>query len=135
MNKAEHNRELINDYLSCWERGDIPAAQAYWSDDMFFFQAGHSQLAGKFDTPEDYNRRWVEPLLAMTDNRWEVTSNPEFLLSGDDGCVVIIDEKMVREGKGEIVTKKLVVYTIRDKKITSCRMYDGDQGAIDDFWS
>lgn len=135
MSKAEFNCKLINDYLDCWERGDVETAQTYWSDDMYFFQAGHSRLAGKFDSPEDFNQRWVQPLLEMTNNRWTVTSNPEIILSGDDGCVVNIYEKMVRDGKGEIDTNKLVVYTIRGDKITSCRMYDGDQGAIDDFWS
>lgn len=135
MSKAEYNRKLINDYLQAWEDGDVERAAGYWSDDMSFFQAGHSRLAGKYHSPEDFQKNWVDPLLEMTDNRWTVNSNPEFLLSGDDGCVVIIDEKMIRDGKGEIDTKKLVVYTIRDDKITSCRMYDGDQGAIDDFWA
>lgn len=135
MSKADYNRKLINDYLDCWERGDVEKAQSYWADDMMFFQAGHSRLAGKYVSAKDFNDRWVQPLLDMTKNRWTVISNPEILLSGDDGCVVIIDEKMVRDGKGEIETKKLVVYTIRDDKLTSCRMYDGDQGAIDDFWS
>lgn len=135
MSKAEYNRKLINDYLSCWERGDVEAAEGYWAEDMMFFQAGHSHLAGKFTSVQDFKNRWVQPLLEMTDNRWTVTSNPEVVLSGDDGCVVIIYEKMVRDGKGEIETNKLVVYTIRDDKITSCRMYDGDQGAIDDFWA
>lgn len=135
MSKAEINRKLINDYLACWERGDVETAQSHWAEDVFFFQAGHSKLAGKFVNPREFNDRWVNPLLEMTANRWTVHSDPEFLLSGDDGCVVIIDEKMVRDGKGEIITKKLVVYTIRDNKITSVRMYDGDQGAIDDFWA
>ena len=27
MSKAEFNRKLINDYLDCWERGDIETAQ------------------------------------------------------------------------------------------------------------
>lgn len=135
MSRADYNRKLINDYLDCWERGDVEKAQSYWADDMMFFQAGHSRLAGKYMNAKDFNDRWVQPLLDMTNNRWTVTSNPEILLSGDDGCVVIIDEKMVRDGKGEIETKKLVVYTIRGDKLTSCRMYDGDQGAIDDFWS
>ncbi|KMS56806.1 ketosteroid isomerase [Sphingobium cupriresistens LL01] len=57
------------------------------------------------------------------------------MLAGDDGIVVIVHETMERDGKGKISTDKLVVYTIRDDKITTCRMYDGDQGAIDDFWS
>ena len=135
MSKAEYNRKLINDYLSCWERGDVEAAKSYFADDMKFYQAGHSHLAGVFHGIDDFFARWANPLIEMTNNRWTVTSNPEFLLSGDDGCVVIIDEKMIRDGKGEIETKKLVVYTIRGDKLTSCRMYDGDQGAIDDFWS
>lgn len=135
MSKAEYNRKLINDYLDCWERGDVETAQSYWADDMTFFQAGHSHLAGKYSSAKDFTERWVQPLLELTNNRWTVTSNPEVILSGDDGVVVIIYEKMVRDGKGEIETNKLVVYTIRGDKLTSCRMYDGDQGAIDDFWS
>ena len=135
MSRAEHNRKLINDYLDAWERGDVKKGESYWSEDMVFFQAGHSRLAGKFNGPKDFHDRWVQPLLDMTNGRWSVTSNPEVILSGDDGAVVIINEKMVRDGKGEISTKKLVVYTIRGDQLTSCRMYDGDQGAIDDFWS
>jgi len=135
MSKAEHNRQLVNDYLDAWERGDVAKGESFWGEDMTFFQAGHSHLAGTFHGPKDFHDRWIAPLLALTDNRWKVTSNPEFILSGDDGCVVIITESMIRDGKGEIETKKLVVYTTRGDKLTSCRMYDGDQGAIDDFWS
>ena len=135
MSKAEFNRKLVNDYLDAWEKGDVAKGESYWAEDMVFFQAGHSALAGTFNSPKDFHDRWVQPLLDMTENRWEVISNPEFVLSGDDGCVVIINEKMICEGKGEIHTKKLVVYTMRGDKLTSCRMYDGDQGAIDDFWS
>ncbi|KVD67985.1 hypothetical protein WI88_33065 [Burkholderia ubonensis] len=71
----------------------------------------------------------------MTNNRWYVSNQPEIILSGEDGVVVIVKESMERDGKGRIDTEKLVVYTIQDKKIKTCRMYDGDQGAIDDFWA
>ena len=135
MSRAEHNRRLINEYLGCFERGDVEAGRSYWAADAVFFQAGHSHLAGSYHGAQDFVDHWIQPLLDMTDNRWAVNSNPEVILSGDDGCVVIIDEHMIRDGKGRIDTKKLVVYTIADDKITSCRMYDGDQGAIDDFWS
>jgi uncharacterized protein len=135
MEKAEKNRKLINEYLDCFERGDVERGQSYWAEDAVFFQAGHSHLAGTYHSPRDFIDRWIQPLLKLTNNRWGVNSNPEVILSGDDGCVVIINEHMIRDGKGRIDTKKLVVYTLREDKITSCRMYDGDQGAIDDFWS
>lgn len=135
MNKADYNRKLINEYLDCFERGDTEKGQSYWAADAVFFQAGHSHLAGYYHGPKDFMERWINPLLEMTKNRWGVNSNPEILLSGDDGCVVIIDEHMIRDGKGRIDTKKLVVYKIEGDKIKGCRMYDGDQGAIDDFWS
>jgi ketosteroid isomerase-like protein len=135
MSAAAKNRQLINDYLDAWARGDVETGESFWAHDFVAFQAGHSQFAGQFNGGKDLHERWVKPLLAMTNNRWTVRSAPQVLLSGDDGVVVIIHESMEREGKGSIDTQKLVVYTIRDEKITSCRMYDGDQGAIDDFWS
>lgn len=135
MNAAAKNRQLINDYLDAWERGDVAKGESFWADDFVAHQAGHSAFAGVFHGGKDLHERWVKPLLALTDNRWTVRSKPQILLSGDDGVVVIIHESMEREGKGKIETQKLVVYTTRDDKITSCRMYDGDQGAIDDFWS
>jgi uncharacterized protein len=135
MSKAEENTNLINEYLSCFERGDVEKGRSYWAPNAVFFQAGHSKLAGTYHGPQDFLDRWIQPLLDMTKNRWGVNSNPEIILSGDNGAVVIINEHMIRDGKGRIDTKKLVVYTIEGRKITSCRMYDGDQGAIDDFWS
>lgn len=135
MSKAEQNRQLIMDYFDAWARGDVKSGESYWAEDLQTFQAGHSQLAGWFRGPKDLDARWVQPLLKMTNNRWTVTAKPEVILSGDDGVVIVASESMVRDGKGRMDTKKLVVYTISNNKITSCRMYDGDQGAIDDFWS
>ena len=135
MTAAAKNRQLINDYLDAWERGDVELGESFWAENMTTFQAGHSALAGTYHGGKDLHERWVKPVLAMCDGRWKVNSKPKVILSGDDGVVVIIDESMEREGKGRIDTKKLVVYTIANDKITSCRMYDGDQGAIDDFWS
>lgn len=135
MSLAEKNRQLITAYFDAWARGDVTAGESYWADELVTFQAGHSALAGEFHGARDLHERWVQPLLKMTDGRWTVLKAPEIILSGDDGVVVIASEYMEREGKGRIDTRKLVVYTIRNDKITSCRMYDGDQGAIDDFWS
>ncbi|MGE3600849.1 MAG: nuclear transport factor 2 family protein [Dehalococcoidia bacterium] len=135
MNAAEKNRQLITDYFDAWARGDVKTGESFWSDDFVAYQAGHSAFAGKFNGPKELHERWVEPLLKLTDGRWTVLGKPEIILSGDDGVVVIAKEYMIREGKGRIDTEKLVVYTMRGDKITSCRMYDGDQGAIDDFWS
>lgn len=135
MSRADDNRKLINDYFDAWARGDVETGESFWSDDFIAFQAGHSHLAGYFQGGHDLNERWVKPVIEMTDNRWIVTAAPEVLMAGDDGIVIIASESMEREGKGKIETKKLVVYTTRGDKITSCRMYDGDQGAIDDFWS
>lgn len=135
MSAAARNRQLILDYFDAWARGDVATGESYWAQDMVTFQAGHSTFAGQFHGPKDLHERWVQPLLKLTGGRWHVMGKPEIILSGDDGVVVIADEYMVRDGKGRIDTRKLVVYTIRDNKITSCRMYDGDQGAIDDFWS
>jgi ketosteroid isomerase-like protein len=135
MNAAEKNRQLILDYFDAWARGDVAKGESYWADDLVTFQAGHSALAGEYRGGKDLHERWVKPVLAMTNDRWTVRSKPQIILSGDDGVVIIAHESMERDGKGTIDTKKLVVYTIKNEKITSCRMYDGDQGAIDDFWS
>ncbi|MGD9811315.1 MAG: nuclear transport factor 2 family protein [Sphingobium sp.] len=135
MSKAEHNRQLIMDYFAAWAAGDVEKGESYYSDDFKAYQAGHSALAGVFHGKQELHDRWVQPVIKMTDGRWHVSGEPDILLAGDDGIVVIVHETMEREGKGKISTDKLVVYTISDDKITTCRMYDGDQGAIDDFWS
>lgn len=135
MNKAAENRQLIKDYFGAWARGDVATGESYWAEDMRTFQAGHSALAGWFQGPKDLDTRWVKPVLEMTKGRWTVSGEPEIILSGDDGVVVEVHERMIRDDKGCIDTNKLVVYTIKNQKITSCRMYDGDQGAIDDFWA
>ncbi|WP_066599233.1 nuclear transport factor 2 family protein [Sphingobium cupriresistens] len=135
MSKAEQNRQLIMDYFAAWSAGDVEKGESYYSHDFVSYQAGHSALAGVFHGKQELHDRWIAPLLEMTGNRWYVSGEPEIILAGDDGIVVIVHETMERDGKGKISTDKLVVYTIRDDKITTCRMYDGDQGAIDDFWS
>jgi ketosteroid isomerase-like protein len=135
MSKAEYNRNLIREYLGAFERGDTEKGKSYWAKDARFFQAGHSHLAGWYEGPDDFMDRWISSVVDMTDGRWAVNADPEFLVMGEDGCVVIIDEHMIRSGKGRIDTKKLVVYEIEGDKVKGCRMYDGDQGAIDAFWS
>lgn len=135
MSQAEKNRQLIWDYFDCWARGDMEAGESYWHPEFVGFQAGHSSFAGEYQGGHDLHERWVKPLLELTDNRWVVEAQPDIILAGDDGIVVMAHESMEREGKGKIYTDKLVVYTIKDDKIHSCRMYDTDQGAIDEFWA
>jgi ketosteroid isomerase-like protein len=135
MSQAERNRKLINDYFDAWAAGDVSKGESYWADDFVGFQAGHSELAGTYHGAKDFHERWIAGVLRLTNGQWTVKARPEILLSGDDGVVIIAKEYMIREGKGRIDTDKLVVYTIQGEKIKSCRMYDGDQGAIDDFWS
>ncbi len=135
MSNAQKNRQRILDYFAAWSAGDVEKGESYYADDFVSYQAGHSHMAGVFHGKQELHDRWIAPLIKMTDGRWHVSAAPDILLAGDDGIVVIVHETMEREGKGKISTDKLVVYTIRDDKITTCRMYDGDQGAIDDFWS
>ena len=135
MSITDYNRQLVADYFDALSQDGIDGGKKFWADDMVFYQAGHSHLAGEYHGAEDFLKRWVQPLLDMTDNRWNINAAPEILMAGEDGVVIIADEYMIRAGKGRIDTKKLVVYTIEGDKLTSCRMYDGDQGAIDDFWS
>jgi ketosteroid isomerase-like protein len=135
MNGAERNRRLIEEYVAAWAKGDLETGESYYSDDFVAYQAGHGPLAGEYHGRRDLHERWVEPVLRLTCGRWTVEADPEIILSGDEGIVIVVHETMEREGRGRIETKKLVVYTIQDDKITTCRMYDGDQGAIDDFLS
>lgn len=132
--QAEANKKLILDYFDAWARGDSDAAEEYWADDFVGFQAGHGVLAGYYHGRKEFHDGWIEGTLKLTGGRWKVES-AEVILAGEDGVVVIADEWMERDGKGRIDTEKLVVYSIRDSKIKTCRMYDGDQGAIDDFYA
>lgn len=132
--QAEANKQLVLDYFDAWARGDVAEGESYWADDFVGFQAGHGPLAGYYHGPQEFHERWINGTLALTGGRWTV-ERAEVVLAGEDGVVVIAYEWMERDGKGRIDTEKLVVYTIRDGKIRTCRMYDGDQGAIDEFLS
>ncbi|MBS1842787.1 MAG: nuclear transport factor 2 family protein [Actinobacteria bacterium] len=132
--RAEANKKLILDYFDAWARGDSAEAEDFWAEDFVGFQAGHGVLAGYYRGRQAFHDGWIQRTLELTGGRWTV-ERAEVILAGEEGVVVIADEWMERDGKGRIDTEKLVVYTIRDGKILTCRMYDGDQGAIDDFYS
>jgi uncharacterized protein len=132
--QADANRQLILDYFDAWAQGDVERAEAFWADDFIGFQAGHSTLAGTYHGARDFHDRWINRTLELTGGRWTV-DHADVILAGEDGIVVMAYEWMERDGKGRIDTEKLVVYTIANGKIRSCRMYDGDQGAIDEFYA
>lgn len=138
---AESNIALLKRYEKAWQTGDMATVNEIFSPNLVGFQNGNSPVAGEFHGFEDWNKRWLQPLIKMTggqitDGSWAGDKLPtECVFAGDSVMAFTMYESYERAGKGKLVTKRLVIYSIKDGKIVGFRFYDENQKKYDEFFS
>jgi ketosteroid isomerase-like protein len=122
------NEDVVREYLRAFNAGDIDAVEALLDDEIVIHFPGRSPIAG--------DKRGKEEVMAfframMT--RAGVGSVPpdvHDVLANDDHAVVL----MTRRVAG-IDASVVVVYHVRDGKITEVWPHEGDQYAVDEALS
>jgi uncharacterized protein len=129
---ASSNAEVMRRYVEAWERNDSEAATALWDDDVVHHVPGRSPLAGDFHGKQAFLDHYGK-VFAELGGIIEVVEFHDVLLS-EDHAVALVKERAVR-GERSLEFNRVVVYHLREGKITETWSHDYDLYALDEFWS
>lgn len=126
----EANHSAVAAYAKAWEAGDAAALVGLYHDDFVLHYFGRSPLAGDhvgkaaalaalFKVQQLTNRKLTEV---------------HDVLSGDDHGALLARELWEREGR-TLDVHRVLLYHIRDGKLSECWLYDEDQRSVDEFWA
>ena len=120
--------DTVRRYAEAWKANDIATVLAMYHEDFVLHYFGESPLAG------DHVGRdaAISALMEATSRSRRQLDAIEDVLGGDTFAAII-----AREGLGEPVrvVRRLFVYTVRDRMLAECWVYDEDQRLIDRLWS
>ena len=124
------NHAVLEAYARAWEAGDAAALVGLYHDEFVLHYFGQSPLAG-----DHIGKAGALGALAKVQqltNRKLVEVHD--VLSGEDHGAVLAHERWERDGK-TLDVHRVLVYHIRDGKLSECWLFDEDQRAVDEFWS
>ena len=124
------NAAVVTAYARAWQDGDATSLVGLYHDDFTLHYFGRSPLAG------DHVGK-PAALAALTKvqqltNR-KLVKVHDVLAGPGHGCV-LAHEHWSKDGR-ELDVRRVLVYHIRDGKLSECWLYDDDQRAVDEFWS
>lgn len=129
-NEHDANHAVVAEYARAWEAGDAAALVGLYHDEFVLHYFGRSPLAGDhvgkaaalaalFKVQQLTNRKLIEV---------------HDVLSGPGHGALLADEQWERDGKA-LEVHRVLLYHVRDGKLSECWLYDEDQRAVDEFWS
>jgi len=117
-------------YARAWQDGDAATLVGLYHDDFKLHYFGRSPLAG-----DHVGKPAALAALAkvqLLTNRKLVTVHD--VLSGPGHGAILAHEHWSKDGR-ELDVRRVLVYHIRDGKLSECWLYDDDQRAVDEFWT
>jgi uncharacterized protein len=123
-------RDVIGAYVEAVRRGDREAAYALLDDDVVGYVPGRSALAGERRGREAV-KAYIEAAVAHARDAVEI----EVLdtLVGDEHAALLVREKL--GGAGGLDLRRANVYRVRGDRIVEVWIFEGDQYAVDEWFS
>ena len=122
--------DTVRAYAKAWKSGDLPAAASFYAEDFTLHYFGQSPLSG------DHAGRAAA--LATLAKVQQLTNRglPDVhdVLASDDHGAILARERWERDGK-TLEVRRVLLFHVRDGKLSECWIFDDDQPAVDDFWS
>ena len=128
---AHQNEEVVRESFAAFGRGDIDAAQKYWTDDIRCHVAGRSPIAGDFEGQKQMVGE-ITRLSALSGGTYSAEMHD--VLANDEHAVALLTSRAERAGK-QLNDNQVLVYHFRDGKIAEMWIQVTDQYAVDEFWS
>jgi ketosteroid isomerase-like protein len=124
------NARVVTAYARAWQDGDAATIVALYHDDITLHYFGQSPLAG--------DHVGKPAALAVLAKVQELTNRKlvkvHDVLAGPGHGAILAHENWSKDGR-ELDVRRVLVYHIRDGKLSECWLYDDDQRAVDEFWS
>jgi uncharacterized protein len=124
------NAKVVTAYARAWQDGDAATLVGLYHDEFTLHYFGRSPLAG-----DHVGKAAALAALAKVQqltNRKLVKVHD--VLAGPGHGAILAQERWSRDGRG-LDVRRVLVYHIRDEKLSECWLYDDDQRAVDEFWS
>jgi ketosteroid isomerase-like protein len=129
---AHPNEDVVRETFAAFGRGDVDAAQKHWAEDIRFHVPGRNPRAGDYEGIEQVRQFYAG--LAEDVTGGTVSSELHDVLANDEHAVVLMTIRRERAGK-QWDDNTVVVYHIRNGKITEVWSHATDQYAVDEFLS
>ena len=129
---AHPNEDVVRESFAALGRGDVDALQKRWTDDVRYRIPGHHPTAGDYRGAEQVRQFYAG--LAEDVTGGTVSSELHDVLANDEHAVVLMTIRRERAGK-QWDDNTVVVYHIRNGKITEVWSHATDQYAVDEFLS
>jgi ketosteroid isomerase-like protein len=124
------NHGVVEAYARAWEAGDVSTLVGLYHDEFVLHYFGRSPLAG-----DHVGKPAALAALAKVQqltNRKLIQVHD--VLSGSEHVALLAREQWTRDGK-TLDVRRVLVYHIREGKLSECWLYDEDQRSVDEFWS
>lgn len=123
------NHALIATYARAWEAGDAPTLVGLYHDDIVLHWFGQNPLAGDHvGKPAALSALFK--LGQLTNRKVKVHD----ILAGPGHAAILAHETWERDGR-TMEVDRVLVFHLRDGKLSECWVYDEDQRAVDEFWA
>ena len=124
------NAELLSNAYEAFERGDIDAAVADFTDDVMFNIPGSSPLAGEYKGKEQVIA-YLRDMIDRSEGTFRLESHD--VIASDSHVIGLTVHRGQRKGKSSGYNS-VQVFHVDDGKLTEFWEFP-DQPDFDDFWS
>ena len=126
------NETLIRQYADAWMRGDKQAAEDFWANDIVLRLPGRNMMSGIYRGKKTVADA-IDKLIAITDKAQILELYD--VLADDKYAISFLKERFERSGKEMLEIDRIVVFQIRNNKITDYRIFEDDQHVVDEFFT
>lgn len=116
-------------YATAWLDGDLETMLACYGESFTLHYFGQSRFAGDHIGRDAALATMFEASSVATRDQLAVLD----LLASADAAVLVVRERLSRDGEQHTVTR-LLRYRVEDDQFVECWLYDEDQRLIDHLW-
>jgi len=124
--------QVMSGYLNAWQRGEPDEAFAFYADDVVMRLPGRTAESGVHEG-RDAVVACIGSLLQRLDGL-DVEVESIEIAYGPERAFALLRERG-RRGDSELDIRRLNVYTIRGGRIVDIEVFEGDQYAVDEFFT
>ena len=122
--------EVVRRYADAWAAGDAATVVASYADDIVLHWLGENPLAG-----DHFGKAAalaaLGKMISITKRGAPIIHD---VLASDTHAAILAQEKWM-DGETPITVNRVLVFHVRDDKLTECWVYDEDQRMVDALFS
>jgi ketosteroid isomerase-like protein len=130
VTSREEIESVVGGYARAWVAGDLAAVIDAYHPEFTLHYGGTSPLAG---THEGRDAALAVLAEATTRSARELVAVDDVLVGDDHGALVVRERLGPTEDRREL--RRVLVYTVADGRLRTCRLLDEDQAFVDRLWS